>query len=150
MTIRFVAWAPVGAPFAMSTLGATARSLRAPATPSIVGRPSTGSMIPGCVTGPTTATGLDQLEPPSNERDMSSNAPCPDEETVPTPNTYAVPWLSVRIVQPSVGLRSPLFAAAEIWCCVHVSPPSCETATCNGAGVAFALFSWPRNDAQQT
>ena len=74
MPMRFVASAPVGAPFAMSTLGAGARSLRAPAMPSIVGRPSTGSNRPGCVTGPTTGFAGDQLVPPFVERDMSSNA----------------------------------------------------------------------------
>src|SRR2546421_9542257 len=114
MTIRLVASAPVGAPFAMSTLGAGARSLRAPAIPSIVGRPSTGSGIPGCVTGPATGTAFDQLDPPSNDRDISSNALWPWDDTVPTPKTYAVPWLSVRIVQPSVGFRWLLFAAAVI------------------------------------
>ena len=98
----------------MSTLGAGARSLRAPAMPSIVGRPMTGSVMPGCVTGPATGTPFDQLEPPSNERDINSNAWWPRDEDVPTPKTYAVPWLSVRIVQPSVGLRWELFAAAVI------------------------------------
>src|SRR6266513_2513370 len=100
MTIRLVASDPVGAPFAMSTLGAGARSLRAPATPSIVGRPRTGSKSPGWVTGPATGRGLSQLLPPSNERDISSNDWCPSDETVPTPKTYAVPLLSVRTVQP--------------------------------------------------
>ena len=74
MTIRSVASAPVGAPLAMSTLGAGARSLRAPATPSMVGRPSTGSKIPGCVTGPATGCGFDQVEPPSVEMDTNSKA----------------------------------------------------------------------------
>src|SRR3954469_13177846 len=149
MTIRFVASAPVGAPLAMSTLGAGARSLRAPAMPSITGRPCAGSSTPGWVTGPATGTLLDQLEPPSVERDISSNAAWPCEETVPTPKTYAVPWLSVRIVHPSVGLRWLLFAAAMICRVVQVSPPSCETATTSGAGAA-APFSWPRKEAQQT
>src|SRR5881396_3731236 len=99
MTIRFVASAPDGAPFAMSTLGAGARSLRAPATPSITGRPSTGSITPGCVTGPATGVAFDQLLPPSVDTDISSKASCPCEDTVPTPNTYAAPWLSVRTVQ---------------------------------------------------
>jgi hypothetical protein len=58
--------------------------------------------------------------------------------------------LSVRIVQPSIGFRWPLFAAGVIWCCVHVAPPSCETATTSGAGAAFGLISWPRSVAQQT
>src|SRR5919197_2239615 len=49
ITIRLVASDPVGAPLAMSTLGAGAKSLRAPAIPSIVGRPRTGSNVPGCV-----------------------------------------------------------------------------------------------------
>src|SRR5205809_3655272 len=114
MTIRFVASAPVGAPFAMSTLGAGARSLRAPATPSITGLPSTGSNAPGWVTGPATGAARDQLDPPSVDFDISSNALWPCDETVPTPKTYATPWLLVRTVQPSGGFRSPLFAAALI------------------------------------
>src|SRR5436190_16212438 len=105
MTIRLVASVPAGAPFAMSTLGAGARSLRAPATPSITGRPTTGSNMPGCVTGPATGVAFDQLVPPSVDFDISSKALWLWDETVPTPNTYAVPWLSVRIVHPSVGFR---------------------------------------------
>src|SRR3954471_22157173 len=149
MTIRLEASAPVGAPLAMSTLGAGARSLRAPAMPSIVGRPRAGSNKASWVTGPAPGVPFDQVEPPFVERDMSSNASWPCAETVPTPNTYAVPLLSVRTVQPSVGLRWPLFAAALTWCCSQVVPPSCETATCSGAGAAFP-FSWPTNAAQQT
>src|SRR5918912_2655180 len=42
-TISFVAPAPVGAPFAISMLGAAERSVRAPANPSITQRPYTGS-----------------------------------------------------------------------------------------------------------
>src|SRR2546423_13076660 len=146
MTIRSVASAPVGAPFAMSTLGAGARSLRAPAIPSITGRPSTGSKTPGCVTGPGTGRGFDQLVPPSSEVETNSNASCPDDESVATPNTYARPVLSVRIVQPSSGFRWVLLAAAVICCVRQVVPPSCDVATISGAGAAFP-FSWPRNDA---
>src|SRR3954468_9095543 len=87
ITIRFVASAPVGAPLAMSTLGAGARSLRAPATPSMTGRPCTGSRAPGCVTGPATGVGRDQLAPPLLDTDISSNAWPPADDTVPTPNT---------------------------------------------------------------
>src|SRR5438132_11858191 len=87
ITMRLVASAPVGAPLAMSALGAGARSLRAPAMPSIVGRPSTGSKSPGCVTGPATGLGFDQLDPPLKERDMNSNASWPPDESVATPNT---------------------------------------------------------------
>src|SRR5215831_8674297 len=54
------------------------------------------------------------------------------------------------MVQPSGGLRWPLLAAAEIWCCVHVAPPSRETATWSAAGAVLPLFSWPWNIAQQT
>src|SRR6476646_7753147 len=130
MTMRSVASAPVGAPFAMSTLG-------------------TGANRPGCSTGPATACGWDQLAPPLVERDMNSNGALPPETDVPTPNTYAVPRLSVRTVQPSSGLRCPLLAAGVIWCWVQVSPPSRETATFSGAGAALP-FSWPRKDAQHT
>src|SRR5690348_8857062 len=148
MTMRSVAPAPVGAPFAMSTLGAGARSLRAPATPSITA-PTSGSNTPGWVTGPETGVAFDQLVPPSVDFDISSKASWPCDETVPTPNTYAVPSLVVRTVHPSVGFRWPLFAAGVICCWVQVVPPSCETPTNSGAGAALGLFSWPRNDAQQ-
>src|SRR5436305_6527904 len=114
MTIRSVASEPVGDPLAMSTLGAAARSLRAPATPSITKLPWTGSNTPGWVTGPATGRKRDQFLPPFVETDIISNAWWPPEEDVPTPNTYAVPWLSVRTVQPSSGLRWPLLAAALI------------------------------------
>src|SRR6184192_4036359 len=87
ITIRFVASDPVGAPLAMSALGAGARSLRAPATPSITGRPCTGSSTPGWVTGPATGKKFDHFVPPSVERDISSKLWCPEEETDPTPNT---------------------------------------------------------------
>ena len=85
--MRLVASAPVGAPLAMSTLGPGARSLRAPAMPSIVGRPRTGSKIPGCVTGPATGRGADHVPPPLFEIETSSEAVWPCEETVPTPKT---------------------------------------------------------------
>src|SRR5437868_2782891 len=86
ITIRSVASAPVGAPLAISTLGAGARSLRAPAMPSMVGRPSPGSKRPGCVTGPATGTGDDQLDPPLSDVDISSKLDLPSEESVPIPN----------------------------------------------------------------
>ena len=35
-------------------------------------------------------------------------------------------------------------------CCVHVVPPSCDTATSSGAGAALGDFSWPLNEAQHT
>src|SRR3954471_19510128 len=98
MTIRFVASVPVGAPLAMSTLGAGARSLRAPATPSITGLPCTGSIAPGWVTGPATGVGRDQFPPPLVDTDISSKDWLPADGTLPTPKTYALPWLSVRIV----------------------------------------------------
>src|SRR3954471_467987 len=87
MTMRLVAPAPLGAPLAMSTLGAGARSLRAPATPSITGRPCTGSSTPGWVTGPTTGRGFDHDVPPLFDTDISSNACLPCAELVPTPKT---------------------------------------------------------------
>ena len=58
--------------------------------------------------------------------------------------------LSVRIVQPSIGLRLRLFAAAPICWTLHVSPPSCETPTWSGAGAALGLSSCPRKAAQHT
>src|SRR5438309_11977255 len=87
MTMRLVASAPVGAPLAMSTLGAGARSLRAPVMPSISGRPCTGSKIPGWFTGPTTGRGVLQVSPPSLDFDISSKDWYPFACAVPTPNT---------------------------------------------------------------
>src|SRR5260370_6446168 len=55
--------------------------------------------------------------------------------------------MSVRTVQPSIGLTLLLFAAAEIGCCVHVAPPSDETATSRGAAPSRPL---PLKFAQQT
>src|SRR5438552_5845517 len=149
MTIRSVASAPVGAPLAMSTLGAGPRSLRAPAMPSLTKLPCPGSNTPGWVTGPATGRGVDQVCPPSVEVTISSKASCPAEETVPTPKTYATPWLSVRTVQPSIGLRWPLLAAPVTWCTSQVVPPSCDAPTCSGAGSALP-FSWPTKLAQHT
>ena len=53
MTISLVAPSPEGAPLAMSTLGPTARSTRAPAIPSMTGRPRTGSRTPGATADAT-------------------------------------------------------------------------------------------------
>src|SRR5712671_7190618 len=116
----------------MSTLGAGARSLRAPTMPSMVGRPTTGSNTPGCMTGPTTGVPVDHVWPPLCETDMISNAWWPPDELVPMPKTYALPLLSVRMVQPSLGFRWLLFADAVIGCWVHVVPPSDETPTISG------------------
>src|SRR5438105_9244244 len=149
MTMRSVASEPLGAPLAMSTLGAGARSLRAPAAPSIVGRPMLGSKTPGWVTGPATGRGLDHVAPPLVEMETSSLLVWPCEETVPMPKTYALPLLSVRMVQPSTGLRWPLLAAAPIGCSDHVLPPSDDTPTLSCAGAARP-FSWPTKLAQQT
>src|SRR2546426_7081504 len=98
ITMRSVASAPVGAPLAMSTLDAGARSLRAPVMPSISGRPCTGSKMPGWLTGPTTGRGVLHLAPPSVETDISSNGWWPPDDNVPMPKTYALPALSVRTV----------------------------------------------------
>ena len=101
------------------------------------------------MTGPATGTGDDQLDPPLSDVDISSKLDLPSEESVPIPNTYVRPLLSVRIVQPSSGLRWPLLAAAPTAFSVQVLPPSVETATRSCAGAARPLFSWPWNLAQQ-
>src|SRR6266567_6067308 len=147
-TMRSVAPDPSGAPLAMSTEGAHVRSLRAPAMPSSTGRPRTGSTSPGWVTAPGIWKGWLQLWPPSVELTRNSKC-CFVVGSVPMPKTNTLPWLSVRIVQPSSGWICPLLAAAVTCFCVHVLPPSVEVATISGAGVACP-FSWPRNEAQHT
>src|SRR3954453_9912015 len=64
-TIRLVAPAPVGAPLAMSIAGIV--QVRAPAAPSIVGDPPTGSTWPIAAIVPITR-GFSNLTPPSYER----------------------------------------------------------------------------------
>src|SRR5436305_4365423 len=147
-TMRLVASTPVGEPLAMSTEGAVARSLRAPATPSSTDRPCTGSSTPGWVTAPGIWMGRPQFWPPSVEGTMYSKFSLV-AGSVPMPKTYTLPRLSVRIVQPSSGWICVLLAAAVTCFCVQVLPPSVEVATINGAGVPRP-FSWPLNEAQHT
>ena len=67
----------------------------------------------------------------------------------PTPNTYALPELSVRTVQPSGWAALRLSVAGPTCLVVQVSPPSEERATVNGVGSALPRLLL-RNDAQQT
>src|SRR4051794_32154537 len=74
-TISFVAPIPVGAPFAMSTLGAAERSVLAPAKPSMTHRPYTGSVSKhGSVICRRTCIFVHDL-PPSNDLNSTWN-PC--------------------------------------------------------------------------
>src|SRR2546430_1448394 len=111
MTIRLVASAPVGAPLAMSTLGAGARSLRAPATPSMTGRPRTGSKTPGWVTGPATGVGLDHVPPPLVDVDSCETSTGGIQAALPVaPPSAAVAGSSVR--ETAIASK-PLKASSE-------------------------------------
>src|SRR5215475_4752664 len=92
--ISLVAPAPEGAPLARSTLGN--ESVRAPAKPSKVEAPVTGSVLP---TSDTFATdrGFSNVFPPSKDRVMTCTSCL---LSVPSQNTYTAPWLSVRIAHP--------------------------------------------------
>jgi hypothetical protein len=94
--IAFVASAPVGAPFAMSTLGML--FVRAPPTPLNVAAPASGSKIP---TGDTRAmpTGVVKCAPPSSERAIITRAYGAQTESS-SQNAYTTPRLSVRSAQP--------------------------------------------------
>src|SRR5919198_3524862 len=140
-TIMLVASAPVGAPLAMSTLGAAARSVRAPVNPSITHRPDSGSMKKQGSVIRNSVRGLVQWTPPSN--DCSSTwAPWVGSPVSAgfwniSANTYTTPWLSVRTVHPdspnSVGPRPPV--PAGVTCLVRqLLPPSGEVAIISGAG----------------
>src|SRR5262249_39061314 len=145
ITIWLVASVPVGAPLAMSTLGPNARSLRAPATPSITGRPMTGSTTPG-LTAVATSVGPVKWAPPSVDLYIIWNDVPPRR---PTPNAYTLPWLSVRTVQPSGWPLMPLSVAGPTCFRTQVLPPSVDRATISGVGNAVP-FSCPRKSAQQT
>src|SRR6266702_8581136 len=66
-TISFVASAPEGAPLAISTLGMAIRSFRAPAGPSLLQRPATGSKKKQEAFICVQSTGRFQLAPPVDE-----------------------------------------------------------------------------------
>src|SRR6185295_15403049 len=93
-TASLVAPAPVGAPLAMSAIGKL--SVRAPAMPSNVTRPLTGSKAPQSVTS-ATARGFSKLTPPS--KDLARYC-TPAPFRLPSQKTYTTPSLSVRTVQP--------------------------------------------------
>ena len=97
ITTSSLASAPEGAPAAMSMLGNT--GARAPATPSMVKRPWTGSTWPTLPIGRTITRGRSKLAPPSKDRAWK-NTPWRVWMSVPTQTTNTVPWLSVRIPQP--------------------------------------------------
>src|SRR5687767_5223175 len=126
--MRSVALFPNGAPLAMSTLGAAARSFRAPAMPSMTHRKVTGSTKKqGSVTW-YRASGRVHFRPPSNDlttmwvpsggRNVNGDWNC-------SKNTYTTPWLSVRMVQPDWPHRvGGTLWAADTCLDSQVSPPS--------------------------
>ena len=105
---------------------------RAPATPSMVKRPWTGSSWPTLVTGDTITRGRSKLWPPSKDRAWK-NTPWRVWMSVPTHTTNTVPWLSVRIPQP---WRPPVWAllvAGLSWRCRQLWPPSVDRANNTGS-----------------
>jgi hypothetical protein len=60
---------------------------------------------------------------------------------VPTPKTYAAPWLSVRTVQPDrpnpCFVLNGLLLAGVTCFCLHVLPPSVDVATIGKSGNEF-------------
>src|SRR5215471_14501931 len=66
-TISLVASVPVGAPLAISTLGIAIRSFRAPAGPSLLHRPATGSKKKQEAFICMKSTGRPQVVPPLDE-----------------------------------------------------------------------------------
>src|SRR6266542_1961732 len=95
--------------------------------------------------------------PPSNERARSITlAPA----SVPFQNTYTMPVLSVRTVQPwrpperPAPPDAPTLDASLIWCVVHVSPPSVERENTTGSGApprpllrkaTLQTYTFPKN-----
>src|SRR5436190_13966083 len=100
----FVASAPVGAPFAISTLGAAARSVRAPVYPSMTQRPESGSTKKQGSVVWNSVFALVQWAPPSNDLNITCDPwvgrPVRLGFSNISANRYTTPWLSVRIVQP--------------------------------------------------
>src|SRR6516165_1050925 len=124
-TISLVASVPVGAPLAMSTLGIAIRSFLAPAGPSLLQRPATGSKKKQEAFICMKSTGRSQVVPPLDDVTRVC-APSFDVLEKCVKNAYTFPWLSVRTVHPSRVLAA-LGGATE--CVFHVRPPSVDTAT---------------------
>src|SRR6266568_9369791 len=139
-TISFVAPAPVGAPLAMSTLGMAIRSVRAPAGPSMLHRPATGSTKKQASFICMKSTGRPQVAPPVVDVTMVC-APVLEVSEKCVKNACTTPWLSVRTVHPC---RKPWGAAVvggATWCGFQVRPPSADTAT---DGNRAKLLPWLR------
>src|SRR4051812_1546706 len=119
----------------MSTLGSGPRSSRAPPIPSSTHRPIDGSTALHKSVAGITGRSFVQCRPPSTDVDISC-MPGPGRPAANwNANTYATPWLSVRIVQPERPkplVLLALFVEGLIWFVVHLSPPSVEVATTSG------------------
>src|SRR5215472_1048010 len=124
-TISLVASAPVGAPLAISMLGMAIRSIRAPAGPSMVQRPSTGSTKKQPVFVCMKSTGRPQLLPPVVDF-TTVCAPLFPVLGKRVKKSYTFPWLSVRTVHPWKLLTTVVGGATR--CVLHVTPPSLDTA----------------------
>ena len=105
----------------------------------------TGSMTPGSTAGASSA-GPVKCAPPSVDLYIIWYEVPP---RVPTPNTYTLPWLSVRTVHPSGWPLMPLSVAGPTCFCTQVLPPSVDRATISGVGSAWPLLLL-RKLAQQT
>src|SRR6516225_10956691 len=124
-TISLVASVPVGAPLAISTLGIAIRSFLAPAGPSLLQRPATGSVKKQEAFICMKSTGRPQLSPPVVDFTMVC-VPLFEVLEKCVKKSYTFPWLSVRTVQPwKVAL---VVVGGATWCVFHVTPPSADTA----------------------
>src|SRR6266480_3620646 len=125
-TISFVAPAPAGAPLAMSTLGMAIKSFRAPAGPSLLQRPATGSKKKQEAFICMKSTGRPQLSPPVVDLIIVC-VPLFEVLEKCVKNVYTFPWLSVRTVHPWWTALTVVGGAT--WCAFQVRPPSVDTAT---------------------
>ena len=133
--MKFVASSPVGAPLAMSTLGAAARSFRAPATPSSTHRPMTGSTTKHGSVTLRSACGRVQLRPPSVDFTMKC-VPIVGQgagrELLPEHVDGAVAVRADRA--PGLAEMTRSHVVAGLTCFVdQVEPPLLERATIIGA-----------------
>src|SRR5262245_18425609 len=135
-TNSLVASVPVGAPLAMSTLGIAIRSIRAPAGPSLLHRPATGSKKKQEAFICMKSTGRPHVVPPLDD---VTRLCAPSFEVLDkcVKNAYTFPWLSVRTVHPSRVLAA---LGGATWCALLVWPPSVDTATDGNSGKLLPLL----------
>src|SRR5262245_65498596 len=120
----------------MSMLGIAIRSFRAPAGPSLLHRPATGSKKKQEAFICMKSTGRPQVVPPLDDVTRVC-APLFDVLEKCVKNAYTFPWLSVRTVHPSRVLAA---LGGATWCAFNCREQSVDKVTAGKRGTLVAVL----------